>query len=77
MKAILLGYSKIDFVSDKGDRVEGSNLYISFNEENVTGQKCDRVFVKKDIQLPEQVKIGDTLNLYFNNKGKLEAITTK
>lgn len=77
MKATLLGYSKIDFVSDKGDHVEGNNIYISFNDENVTGQKCERVFVKKDIQIPEQVKIGDSLNLYFNNKAKLEEIKAK
>ena len=75
MQVKLLGYSKVDFTSDRGDRIEGSNLYISFNENHVVGQKCDRVYVKAGIELPEQLKIGDTLNLFFNNKGKVEAIS--
>lgn len=75
MQAILQGFAKLDFTSTDGNRVEGMNLYISFPDKNVTGQKCERVFASKDIVFPK-VKIGDTLNFSFNHKGKLETIST-
>lgn len=75
MQAILQGFTKLDFMSADGNRVEGTTLYISFPDKNVTGQKCERIFAHKDIVFPK-VKIGDTLNFSFNHKGKLETITT-
>lgn len=75
MQAILQGFAKLDFTSTNGNRVEGTNLYISFPDKNVTGQKCERIFAPKEIVFPK-VKIGDTLNFSFNNKGKLETIST-
>lgn len=75
MQAILQGFAKLDFTSADGNRVEGTNLYISFPDKNVTGQKCERIFASKEIVFPEKIKIGDTLNFSFNNKGKLETIT--
>lgn len=75
MQAILQGFAKLDFTSADGNRVEGTNLYISFPDKNVTGQKCERIFAPKDIVFPK-ANIGDTLNFSFNHKGKLETIST-
>lgn len=75
MRAILQGFGKLDFVSADGNRVVGTNLYISFPDKNVNGQKCERIFAPKEIVFPDKVKVGDTLNFSFNHKGKLESIT--
>lgn len=75
MQAILQGFSKLDFTSAEGTRVQGMNLYLTFPDKNVTGQKAERIFAPKEIVFPEKIKIGDTLNFSFNNKGKLESIS--
>lgn len=75
MKAILRGVASLNFTSNTGSHVEGTNLYISFPDKNVNGEKCERVFASTEISFPDNIKIGDTVNLFFNHKGRLEAIT--
>lgn len=75
MKAILRGVGELNFTSQNGNHVEGTNLYISFQDKNVNGEKCERVFASAEISFPDNIKIGDTVNLWFNHKGKLEGIT--
>lgn len=75
MEAILRGVAELNFTSQTGNHVEGTNLYISFPDKNVNGEKCERVFASVEISFPDNIKIGDTVNLFFNHKGKLEAIT--
>jgi hypothetical protein len=75
MKAILNGYSEVNFKTDRGDHIEGLNLYVSYEDNNVIGEKCERFFVNKDIAIPN-LKVGDSLNLFFNHRGKVESITT-
>lgn len=75
MVAILIGYSEVDFKTDRGDHIEGLNLYVSYEDNNVIGEKSERFFVNKDITVPN-LKVGDSLNLFFNHRGKVESITT-
>lgn len=75
MKAFLKGYSEVNFKTDRGDHIEGLNLYVSYEDNNVIGEKCERFFVNKDIAIPN-LNVGDSLNLFFNHRGKIESITT-
>lgn len=75
MEVILRGVAELNFTSQTGNHVEGTNLYISFPDKNVTGEKCERVFASTEISFPDKMAIGDTINLFFNSRGKLEAIT--
>ncbi|MCI8598886.1 MAG: hypothetical protein HFJ10_10695 [Lachnospiraceae bacterium] len=75
MVAKLLGYSDINFVSSTGTPVVGSNFYVAYQEEGVTGMKAERFFVKDGIDLPESLKIGEQIQIGFNHKGKVESIT--
>lgn len=72
-----LGHSPVDFVSSDGKPVKGINLYISFPDENVVGEKCERFFVKSSIEIPAQLKIGDMLEIEFDHKGKVRSIAKK
>ena len=74
MKAIVNGYSEVNFKTDRGDLIECLNLYVSYEDNNVIGEKCERFFVNKDIAIPG-LKVGDSLNLFFNHRGKIESIT--
>lgn len=73
MVAKLVGVGKVDFTSQSGDHIEGNKLYVCYQDDNVTGFKTDEFFVKKEIKLPD-VKINDEVNIYFNSKGKVEAV---
>ncbi len=77
MVAKFIGYQQLDFTSPNGEHIKGANLYVSYLDENVTGEKTEKFFVKPEIKFPEQLKIGMQMNLSFNHKGKIESITMK
>ena len=74
MKAKLIGYSPVSFKSQDGTLIEGITLSVGYAEEHTTGMRAERFFVKKEIEIP-QVKIGENINIFFNQKGKVESIT--
>ena len=74
MKAKLIGFSPVGFTTPAGKLIEGMTLSVGYTDENTTGMRAERFFVKKEIEIP-QVKIGENINIFFNQKGKVEAIT--
>lgn len=79
MLAILPGYQKLDFQTASGDNIKGTNLYLSYSDdnENLVGETCGKFFVRPQVAIPENVKIGDSVNVTFNHKGKIESISKK
>lgn len=74
MQARLLGVQGIKFTNDKGEEVNGMNIHVAFNDENVEGLKTEKFFLKSSISLPKDTKINDMLEISFNYKGKIEMI---
>lgn len=75
MQAILLGICELNFKSGStGDNIQGTQLFYAYPEQNTIGHRADKVFIRKDIQLPN-MKPNDTINLFFDRKGKVEAVT--
>ena len=70
----LLGLKQVNFMSDTGDRVEGTTLYIAHPDPDVTGNYAGDVFVRKEIAIPQGIKPGDDLDMQFTKKGKLISI---
>lgn len=75
MQALVLGIAKLDFKSSTGDLIQGTQLFYGFTAENTVGYKTDKVFIQKSIPLPENLQPNSTINLYFDRKGKVEAVT--
>ena len=73
MQAILLGVRKLDFSTNDG-QIKGTQLFIAFDSEDVTGKETDKIFVKSDIPLPK-LEINKPFNVFFNRKGKVDSIT--
>ena len=69
----LLGYKPLDFESGN-DHVKGMQLFVSYAEDGVTGHRTDKLFLKDSFVLPE-LRVGDTLDVSFNHRGKAEKIT--
>lgn len=70
---ILLGYRKLDFTTDDGNAVKGTQLFVRFPEDGVTGEMCDKLFVRDGVELPALTP-GMTLDISFNRKGKVAAV---
>ena len=74
MQAKLMGTKALDFKNDAGEQIKGLSTYWGLNDSNVQGVRTEKFFLNKDMSLPEGTKIGDTLELSFNDKGKIEKI---
>ncbi|WP_312502928.1 hypothetical protein [Lacrimispora sp.] len=74
MKATVLGFAKLDFKTPEGTHIQGLNLYLAYSEKNITGEKANRFFISPEIAIPD-LKIGESVNVFFSPRGKVEAIT--
>lgn len=70
----LLGIQSVNFINNAGDRIEGVNLFCAYEDENVSGYRTEKFFIKPEIKLPE-LKLKDSIKLNFNMKGKVESVT--
>jgi hypothetical protein len=70
----LIGLAKLDFMSDDGKPIIGTNLFVSFPDPNVIGQSSAKLFIGQNIELPANLAPGASLDIDFNNKGKVMAV---
>jgi len=76
MLATLLGSRVLDFVADDGSKIKGTQLFVSFTEDGVTGQAADKFFVKDGMEIPAKLAPGLKVEIDFNRKGKVEGVYT-
>lgn len=79
MQAITHGIQVVDFTNDQGERIEGTRLYIGYRDDKVTGQRTDKLFLKKGFPVPKELVPGAVIDLSFDiNKhlDKLQVIST-
>lgn len=76
MLAYLLGYKLLDFTNDRGEPVKGTQAFVAFQEDGVTGQRTEKLFFNesKGMVIPE-LTIGMTLDVAYNRRGKPEKVT--
>ena len=70
----LLGRQRLEFRNNVGETIKGINLFVAYEDPSVEGFKTDKFFVKPEIKLPE-LKMKDSIVIYFNSKGKVEGVT--
>lgn len=69
----VLGIAPVDFKSQDGAQIKGFSVYTAFEDERVTGERTEKLFVRQGIELPK-MSIGDTVDVLFNMRGKVEAV---
>ncbi|MCL2188086.1 MAG: hypothetical protein FWC16_03430 [Defluviitaleaceae bacterium] len=74
MLMTLQGKRELDFKDQTGNLVQGTSLFVSFKEDGVEGQATAKIFAKKGFVFPDNIKIGDNIECFFNQRGKLDAI---
>lgn len=86
MIAKVVGIKNISFSNDKGQSVNGFNLYLEFNDPSVTGTCCDKKFFNSDmienIDMPKQSEfvVGrdyDFVYQAYNFSGKASLVAVK
>ena len=75
MVAKLVGMRSVDFVAEDGRRVSGFSLYLGTRNENVIGYQVDRVFVSADKVDSKVLKVDTEINVDFNSKGRVVAVS--
>lgn len=73
MNVKVLGTQSMNFKTSEGTEVKGLNLFVAFKDKAVNGMKAERFFINANIECPE-IKPGDTIDVNFNYRGKIESI---
>lgn len=76
MKYSIVGKQALDFRTDKGDLIKGTNCYVLYDDdvEGLIGQKTDKLFFGEKVALPAGLKVGDIIDVSFTKKGKPERV---
>lgn len=72
----LVGMRTVDFKGSDGNRVEGVNLFFTFEDKNIDGCGTEKVFVGNDRfnQLSFVPSLGGQCELRYNKYGKVADI---
>lgn len=80
MKATLIGVRRVDFTDQQSNRkISGYSLYLTYAAEGVQGVEATKQFVSDEfcasLQVSPPALVGKSLNVDFNTRGKLAAIS--
>ena len=78
MKANLVGIrSNVRFEDNRtGEVIEGTSIYVTYNDSAVVGQIADKFFLKSTLMIPciPDLIPGQVLDISFNQRGKVVGI---
>jgi len=75
LRICIRGIRELDFKTDDGDEVKGTQIFYSYPSDGVTGEKTDKLFVRKgSFQLPPELAPGKHLDIFCDTKGHVEYI---
>ncbi len=74
MKVKLVGRQPINFTNSEGVLVSGTSIYVLYESDQVEGVKADKFFLKSGVDNIPGCQIGDVLELYFNNKARIDKV---
>ena len=75
MQMKLVGVAPVNFTNNNAvETIKGQNIYVLFKEENTSGLKAEKLFLKDGIDLPKDTKLNDMLEVSFNMKARVEMI---
>jgi len=76
MNVKVLGTRKLDFKTDKGEQVSGTQIFVCYPYNGVEGYLTDKIFVpaKSDVVLPV-FKFGEEYNFVYSGFGRRQILT--
>ena len=76
MRGTIVGLRKRKFTDNNNRPVEGTNVYLTFEDRNIEGKGTDKVFLYTDKikSLARDPEVGDTLFISYNRYGKVDEV---
>lgn len=75
MRVCVRGIRELNFKTENGDEVKGTQVFYSHPEEGVIGEKTDKLFIRKgSLQLPPELAPGKYFDIFCDTKGHVEHI---
>ena len=77
MLVTLLGYMILDFLNDAGEKISGTNVWVSWpliESPTANGVEAAKFFIPSTVNLPTLTP-GAEYEARFNNKGRLLSLT--
>lgn len=76
MEFICIGMRNVDFKGSDGNQVNGMNLWLSYEDRNVTGVAVEKVFIPSSriSQLSFLPSVGSVCDVIYNKYGKVQDI---
>ena len=73
----VLGIQSVNYTSKRtGQLVEGVQLYVSYEDKNVSGFATDKIYCPKRIPV-DHVKLNDRIEVYYNRYGQVDFVGVK
>lgn len=72
MDVTVVGVQPVSFTGQDGRSVTGHNIYVTFEQKNVEGLACMKVFLPARIEVVPSP--GDDITVLFNRYGKVHSI---
>lgn len=73
----IIGRRRLDFMPTNGDnRIDGLNLYVCYEDDNVTGVATDKIFLPfaKFGEQFDSLTVGTLIEVSYNKYGKIQAV---
>lgn len=74
MRVQVVGVQNLDFTSNDGNAIKGVNLFVTHTEDRVEGLVAKKFFVNEKVSLPEGLGVGKFLDVFFNDRKKIDFI---
>lgn len=77
MKCKVYGIQNVDYVNKQNKQVKGTTFHVLHDDPRVNGQCAESIFVSERLNIPAVagVKLGDTVDVYYNRYGSIDTLT--
>lgn len=69
----VIGFRNIKFKAQDGNMIEGTQYFGTFPESHTTGFMTDKFFITPQKLHGQDIKVGDTVRVFYNRYGKIDA----
>lgn len=70
----VIGIQHRKYTNKQGRVVEGYNLFVTYEETDVSGKACMREWVATEIMEDSGISVGDMVDLNYNRYGRICSI---
>lgn len=71
----VIGIQHRKYTNKAGKEVEGYNLFLTYEDDSVSGLACHREWVNPETMDESAVNVGDDCELLYNRWGRIERIS--